>query len=92
MNDTSHTSSHDVTSTAAVSASAAEKAVHGKKPRGFATMTPERIREIASAGGKAAHAQGKAHRWTVDQAREAGRKGGQAPHGSRGRQPRSTAT
>lgn len=39
-------------------------------------MTPERQREIASAGGKAAHAKGTAHQFTPDEARKAGRKGG----------------
>lgn len=47
-------------------------------PRGFAAMTPEQRREISSKGGKTAHAKGKAHTWTSDQARAAGRKGGQA--------------
>jgi uncharacterized protein len=41
-------------------------------------MDPERQKEIASAGGKAAHARGSAHEFTGDEAREAGRKGGQA--------------
>jgi general stress protein YciG len=45
-----------------------------KSNRGFAAMDPQRQREIASAGGKAAHAQGKAHQWTSTEAREAGRK------------------
>lgn len=45
--------------------------------KGFATLTPERRREIASMGGKKAHQLGKAHRWTPEEAREAGRKGGQ---------------
>jgi general stress protein YciG len=48
------------------------------KPRGFATMTPERKREIASQGGKTAHAKGTAHTWTSQTAAEAGRKGGTA--------------
>lgn len=48
--------------------------------QGFASMDPERQREIASQGGKAAHAKGTAHRFTPDEAREAGRKGGQAAH------------
>lgn len=34
--------------------------------------------EIASKGGKAAHAKGTAHEWSSEQAREAGRKGGLA--------------
>lgn len=49
-----------------------------KKPRGFAAMTPERQREIASKGGKSAHAKGSAHQFTEDEAREAGSKGGKA--------------
>lgn len=46
-----------------------------KKQQGFATMDSQRVREIASAGGLAAHANGTAHQWTSEQAREAGRKG-----------------
>ena len=46
--------------------------------RGFASMDPQRQREIASAGGKAAHEKGTAHEFTSEEAREAGRKGGQA--------------
>ena len=48
------------------------------KKRGFASMDPQKQREIASKGGKAAHAQGTAHEWTSDEAKAAGRKGGQA--------------
>ena len=48
------------------------------RPRGFGTLTPERRRAIASKGGKAAHAQGKAHQFTGKEAVEAGRKGGRA--------------
>jgi general stress protein YciG len=44
--------------------------------RGFASMTPEKKREIASKGGKAAHALGTAHKWTSEEAQAAGRKGG----------------
>jgi general stress protein YciG len=46
--------------------------------RGFATMDTDRQREIASKGGKAAHARGSAHEFTADEARDAGRKGGAA--------------
>ena len=46
--------------------------------RGFASMDPSRQKEIASKGGKAAHAKGTAHEWTPDEARQAGRKGGEA--------------
>lgn len=49
--------------------------------RGFAAMDEERQREIASMGGKAAHASGHAHEFTSEEAREAGRKGGEASHG-----------
>lgn len=49
-----------------------------QKPRGFAALSPERRREIASSGGKAAHEQGKAHQFTSEEGREAGRLGGQA--------------
>jgi general stress protein YciG len=45
-------------------------------------MDPEKQRSIASKGGKAAHEKGHAHEWTVDEAREAGRKGGAASHRS----------
>ena len=49
----------------------------GKSKRGFASMDPSRQRDIASKGGKAAHAKGTAHEWTADEARRAGRKGGE---------------
>lgn len=57
----------------------------GRSRRGFAGMDAEKQREIASKGGKAAHKSGNAHKWTSDEAREAGRKGGQASGGTRGR-------
>lgn len=46
------------------------------KPRGFAAMDPETRRAICSKGGRAAHATGKAHRFTTEEAKVAGRKGG----------------
>ena len=46
--------------------------------RGFASMDPQKQRAIASEGGRAAHRQGVAHEWSKDEARAAGRKGGQA--------------
>jgi uncharacterized protein len=49
----------------------------GTSNRGFASMDRERQREIASKGGRAAHAKGTAHEWTADEARVAGRKGGE---------------
>lgn len=48
------------------------------RPRGFAAMDPQLQRSIASAGGRAAHEHGTAHEFTSDEARAAGRKGGQA--------------
>jgi uncharacterized protein len=52
-----------------------------RRGRGFASMDPARVSEIASMGGKAAHEQGVAHEWTPEEARRAGRKGGQASRG-----------
>lgn len=49
--------------------------------RGFASMDRDKQREIASKGGKAAHAKGTAHEFDSEEAREAGRKGGEASHG-----------
>lgn len=46
--------------------------------KGFGTMDPEKQREIASKGGKAAHAHGAAHEFTSEEARQAGSKGGVA--------------
>src|SRR5687767_15909348 len=47
------------------------------KNRGFASMDSHRQREIARKGGRAAHEKGKAHEFTPDEARAAGRKGGE---------------
>ena len=49
-----------------------------KRQRGFASMDEEQQREIASRGGRAAHEKGTAHEFSADEARDAGRKGGQA--------------
>ena len=57
----------------------------GKERRGFASMSRVKQREIASKGGRAAHEKGTAHEWTSDEARVAGRKGGQISRGGRGR-------
>ena len=62
-----------------------------KERRGFASMSPEKQREIASKGGRAAHEKGTAHEWTPDEARNAGRKGGQISRGGRGRLMPTTA-
>jgi hypothetical protein len=47
-----------------------------KGKQGFASMDPDKQREIASKGGKSAHARNLAHEFDPDEAREAGRKGG----------------
>src|SRR5215213_11851917 len=59
------------------SGSGSSRGGNGKSNRGFASMSPERQREIASKGGRAAHEKGTAHEWTADEARAAGRKGGE---------------
>ena len=59
--------------------------VERRERRGFASMSPEKQREIASKGGRAAHQKGTAHEWTSEEARSAGRKGGQISRGGRGR-------
>lgn len=46
--------------------------------QGFASMSPEARSAIASKGGISAHAQGRAHKFTPEEAREAGKKGGRA--------------
>jgi general stress protein YciG len=48
-----------------------------RQNRGFASMNTERQREIARKGGRAAHEKGTAHQFTSDEARAAGRKGGE---------------
>lgn len=51
-----------------------------RKPRGFAAMkNKDRLKEIASLGGKTSHALGRAHKFTHDEAVAAGKKGGSAP-------------
>jgi general stress protein YciG len=55
-----------------------QAATRQAKGRGFAAMNPEQQREIASEGGRAAHASGHAHEFTSEEARAAGRKGGEA--------------
>lgn len=59
--------------------------------RGFASMDPQRQREIASEGGRAAHERGTAHEFTSEEAREAGRKGGQARAENRSARQRASA-
>lgn len=54
-----------------------------RKPRGFAAMDPAKVSRIAQKGGKAAHAAGTAHEFSIAEARAAGRKGGYAVHAKR---------
>jgi len=60
-----------------------DQIVRTPSKRGFAAMDQEKQKQIASQGGRAAHQQGVAHRWTSAEASEAGRKGGQNSRGSR---------
>ena len=48
-------------------------------------MAADKQREIAGKGGRAAHAKGTARQWSVEEARSAGRKGGLASRGGRGK-------
>ena len=54
-----------------------ERSRSGGSARGFASMDARRQREIASQGGRASHQKGTAHEFTPDEARAAGRKGGE---------------
>ena len=64
--------------------------VSRKTPRGFAAMDPQAQRAIAAKGGRAAHQKGTAHEFTSEEARIAGRKGGEASRGGRNRSNAST--
>ncbi len=57
--------------------------------RGFASMDADKQRRIASKGGRAAHEKGTAHEFTPEEAREAGRKGGEARGRSRSSRSKS---
>src|SRR3954464_6052120 len=54
-----------------------------RRRRGFAAMDPKLVSELATRGGKAAHRAGTAHEFSSEEARVAGRKGGQATHAKR---------
>lgn len=51
--------------------------------RGFASMDPDKQRDIARKGGVAVHVRGTGHKWDSEEAREAGRKGGMAAQAKR---------
>ena len=55
---------------------ASPPAVPEKARRGFSGMDPQKQRAIASRGGRVAHSVGHAHRFTPEEARAAGQKGG----------------
>lgn len=48
-----------------------------KQHRGFAAMDPDKQRALARKGGQAAHARGTAHEFSSEEAKVAGRKGGE---------------
>ena len=83
MNDSECPPVDDVPSLEAILA--CEDAKPQRKPRGFAAMDPAKVRELARRGARASHAKGTAHKFTAEEARAAGRKGGSAPHRVRGR-------
>lgn len=56
-------------------------AAPARRLRGFAAMSPEKKKEIASLGGRAAHACGRAHQFTSEEARAAGKKRHQRKEG-----------
>ena len=60
--------------------------------RGFASMDPEKRREITSKGGKAAQAGGLAHRFTSETGKIAGKKGGAANGANKYRWDSASAT
>jgi general stress protein YciG len=72
------TSQHEQTGRHDQHSQAGAQAQQGGQPsgggRGFAGMDRERQREIASQGGRAAHASGNAHQFTSEEARAAGSK------------------
>ena len=69
-------STSTTTATAAKAGTRPANRVGTKSRRGFAAMSPETQRRIASEGGKASHASGRGHRFSAEEARDAGRKGG----------------
>jgi uncharacterized protein len=44
----------------------------GIEKRGFASMDTARLKELSGHGGRKAHAMGRAHKWTREEARQAG--------------------
>ena len=77
-NETGRTASGGRGQSDGMSSSAGTAAGTRRSNRGFASMDRGKQKEIASKGGKAAHAKGTAHEFDSGEAREAGRKGGLA--------------
>jgi hypothetical protein len=75
MNDERHTEPSTVSERP--SAPPPSSSPQSRKLRGFAAMDEARQREIASKGGRAAHEKGTAHEFSKDEARAAGKKGGE---------------
>ena len=73
---TTATTAPTLTETSTKTVSRPANRVGIKSRRGFAAMSPDTQRRIASEGGKASHASGRGHRFSADEARDAGRKGG----------------
>ncbi len=67
---------------------AEEHRTGGEFAKGFAAMDPVKQRELASKGGKAAHAQGTAHKWNSETAKKAGKLGGMKTGARRWGKPR----
>ena len=58
--------------------------------RGFASMDPERQREIARKGGASVPSEKRSFSQDRSLAAQAGRKGGEASHGSRNKESRAS--
>ncbi len=71
---------HDGLRADSVAATTGDSERRPRALRGFAAMSAERQRSIASMGGRAAHARGTAHAFTPEEARRAGAKGGRIAH------------
>ena len=88
VNPLNHTGPTQATAEATESQSATTEEADAVKPRvkqrrGFAAMDKEAHRELARSGGVAAHAAGMAHKFSSEEAREAGKKGGRTTSANR---------
>ena len=82
MSQMSERSEYPAASAAREEVAPAPDAPRKKQRRGFAAMSAEKQREIASKGGRASHEKGTGHEWSTEAARAAGRKGGLASRGT----------